>query len=248
MKHVLLALTFAGVLQATLPAQAPVPPIADTRLTVHTLLREDIFAGFLQDDEGRLARAEQNIESMLASRRGDRASLIAWQGSTALTRAVLANAAKQPEQFSRQYARARSLFAEAGRLEPDSIGVLAITGGTFLSVSDRLPPAEQAAGWQQAYAAYQRLWALQGATLDRLPLHMKGEVLSGLAQTAQRTGRHDEIPTQLDRMLTLLPDTVYARRAQQWKDDPAARAQTKIACQTCHAPGTLAARITEVSR
>ena len=66
MKHVLLWLTCVGVLQATLPAQAPVPPITDTRLTVHTLLREDIFAGFLQDDQVRLARAEQNIESMLA--------------------------------------------------------------------------------------------------------------------------------------------------------------------------------------
>ena len=38
-------------------AQAPEPPLSDTRLTVHTLLREDVFAGFLANDMNRFARA-----------------------------------------------------------------------------------------------------------------------------------------------------------------------------------------------
>jgi hypothetical protein len=45
-----------------------------------------------------------------------------------------------------------------------------------------------------------------------------------------------------------MPDTVYANRARQWKDDPSTAATTKLACQTCHAPGTLATRIKEVSK
>ena len=89
---------------------------------------------------------------------------------------------------------------------------------------------------------------MQGATVERLPLHMKGELLSGLAQTAQRTGRTDEANAQIERILALLPDTPYATRARQWKDDPATRATTTVACQTCHAPGTLVARMAEVAK
>jgi hypothetical protein len=248
MARPLLTLVVFVVISASLPAQVPAPPIADTRLTVHTLLREDIFAGFLQNDLARLARAEQNIDLLLASRPGDRASLLAWQGSTALTRAVVANEARQPDQFQQHYRRALDLFAEAARLGPDNVGVFAVMGGTQVSLADRLPAVERAAGWEQANSAYQQLWKMQGAAIEKLPLHHKGEVLSGLAQSAQRTGRDGELTAQLDRMLALLPGTPYARRAQQWKDDPAARAQGKLACQTCHAPGTLAARLTEVSK
>ena len=248
MTRSLLTLGTIVALSAALPAQSPEPPLADTRLTVHTLVREDIFAGFLQNDVSRLARAEKNIDALLASRPNDRANLLAWQGSTALTRAVMANDARQPDQFRQHYRRALALYAEAMRLGPDVVGVFAIVGGTQASLADRLPAEERAAGWQQAYSAYQQLWKLQGAAIEKLPLHHKGEVLAGLAQSAQRTGRDDEVTVHVDRMLALLPDTSYAKRAQQWKDDPAARTQAKLTCQTCHGPGTLVARLAEVSK
>ena len=60
-----------------------------------------------------------------------------------------------------------------------------------------------AASWELGYTAYQQLWKLQGQFIEKLPLHHKGEVLSGLAQSAQRTGRSDEANAQLDRILTL---------------------------------------------
>ena len=193
MTRSLLTLGTIVALSAALPAQSPEPPLADTRLTVHTLVREDIFAGFLQNDVSRLARAEKNIDALLASRPNDRANLLAWQGSTALTRAVMANDARQPDQFRQHYRRALALYAEAMRLGPDVVGVFAIVGGTQASLADRLPAEERAAGWQQAYSAYQQLWKLQGAAIEKLPLHHKGEVLAGLAQSAQRTGRNDEV-------------------------------------------------------
>jgi hypothetical protein len=248
MTRPLLTLGLFFVVSAALPAQTPEPPLADTRLTVHTLLREDIFAGFLQNDLARLARAEKNIELLLASRPADRASLLAWQGSTALTRAVLAGEAKRPEEFQQQHRRALDLFSEAMRLGPDIVGVFAVVGGSQVSLADRLPPQERAAGWEQAYQAYQQLWKMQGAVIEKLPLHHKGEVLAGLAQSTERTGRAGELTPQLDRILALLPDTPYARRAQQWKDDAANRGQTTMTCQTCHAQGTLSARLSELSK
>jgi hypothetical protein len=196
----------------------------------------------------RLARAEKNLALLLASRPDDRANLLAWQGSAALTRAAMANEARQLDQFIQHYRRSVDFFAEAIRLGSNQVGVFAITGGSQVSLADRLPAAERAAGWEQAYSAYQQLWKMQGAGIEKMPLHHKGEVLSGLAQSAQRTGRNEEAAMQVERMLALLPDTPYAKRAQEWKDNPSARAQVKLACQTCHVPGTLVARIAEVSK
>src|SRR5262245_45584528 len=133
MTRSLLTVVFVvAIAVALLPAQSPEPPTSETRLTVHTLVREDAFAGFLQNDVARLARAEKNIDLLLVSRPAERAPLLAWQGGTALTRAAQANEAKQANQFRQQYARARDLFTEAMRLGPQDVGVLAVTAGSNL--------------------------------------------------------------------------------------------------------------------
>jgi tetratricopeptide (TPR) repeat protein len=227
MTRTLLSVVSLVAISAAVPAQSPEPPITDTRLTVHTLLREDIFAGFLQGDLARMARAEKNADLLLASRPMDRPAILAWQGGIALTRAVMANDAKQADQFRQQYRRAQDLFAEAMKLAPNDVGVFAITGGSQVSIADRLPAAERKAAWELGYTAYQRLWKMQEQMIENLPLHHKGEVLSGLAQTADRTGRREEADAGVDRILTLLPDTPYASRARQWKDDPSGRCPGK---------------------
>ena len=58
MLRILLVAAIVVALPGRLPAQAPEPPIGDTRLGVDTLIREDVFAGFQQNDLTRLARAE----------------------------------------------------------------------------------------------------------------------------------------------------------------------------------------------
>jgi hypothetical protein len=248
MTRTLLTVVTLVAISAAVPAQAPEPPITDSRLTVHTLLREDVFAGFQQGDVARMARAEKNADLLLASRSADRANILAWQGGLALTRAVMANEARQPDQFRQHYRRAQELFAEAMKLGPTEVGVFAITGGSQVSIADRLPVEERKAAWELGYTAYQQLWKMQSQMIEKLPLHHKGEVLSGLAQTAARTGRNEEATANVERILTMMPDTPYASRARQWKDDPSQRATSKLACQTCHGPGTLVARLAEVSK
>ena len=232
---------------AGLPAQAPEPPIADTRLTVHTLVREDVFAGFQQNDRARLARAEKNIERLLETRPADRAALLAWQGSTALTRAVHASENGATQEFPRHYRRAVALFAEAMREGREVAAVFAVVGGTNASLADRLPETERKAAWEQGYGAYAQLWRLQSDFVSKLPPHHRGELLTGLAQTAQRSGRVVEAAGYLDQILASLPDTPYAPLARQWKDDPAARAKGNLTCRSCHAPGMLTVRMSEIA-
>src|SRR5262245_2213559 len=221
----------------------PDPPLSETRLTIHTLIREDIFAGLLEHDLQRLERGEKNIQLLLKQRPEAKAPLLGWQASTLLYRATRAHENGQSDKYRELHQQSLALFEEANRLDGESVGVAAVTGGSFAILADRLPKADQADGWSRAYSAYQKLWKLQSPAVDKLPLHIRGELLAGLAQSAQRTGRSQEAAQFLEKIQALLPDTPYANAAQQWKENPESVTSTSIACRTCHEPGRLAARL-----
>ena len=229
-------------------AQSPEPPLADTRLTVHTLLREDVFAGFMANDMVRFARAERNIEQLLKDRPDQRGNLLAWKGSATMHRAVLAHESGKADEFRKQLEAARTAFAEAAKETSGNEGVAAITGGTYSVFADRLPEPHRATAWADAYANYSILWKQQGAAIDKLPVHHRGEVLGGLVQSAQRTGRTEEMSQHLDRMLTLMQGTPYEATAQQWKANPASAATTKVTCKNCHNPGRLTSQLATLQK
>jgi len=222
-------------------------PLSDTRLTVHTLLREDIFAGFLADDMERFSRGEKNIQLLLEKRPSQKANLLAWQGGATLYRAVRAYESNRKDEFQDNYKHALDLFSEAGKLNSGNDGVAAVTGGSYLVLADRLPKEYRPAAWSEAYDHYQALWKQQASFIDKLPVHMRGELLGGLAQSAQRTGRAEEVGQYLDKILAVLPNTPYEPAARQWKSNPSAAAAGGITCLTCHESGRLGARLTALN-
>ena len=240
---VLACLAIGGV-----AAQSQEPPLSDSRLTVHTLVREDLFAGFMANDMVRFARGERNVDQLLKDRPDQRGNLLAWKGLAKMHRAMLAHDAGNNAEFLAQFQAARAAFAEAANQTSGNDGVAAITGGTYSVFADRLPEPHRAAVWADAYSAYSLLWKQQGPAIDKLPVHHRGEVLGGLIQSAQRTGRTEEIAPHLDRMMTLLQGTQYEATAQQWKANPASAATTKLTCKSCHNPGRLSSQISSLQK
>jgi hypothetical protein len=228
-----------------LAMQAPEPPLGETRLTVHTLLREDVFAGVRANDMKRFGRAERNLEILLKDRPADRASLLAWKGSMALLRAVLAHEAGRAADFDREFAASRDAFAEATRTSSGNDGVAPIKGGTYVLLADRLPEAHRPAAWVESYGAFRELWKGQAPAVEKLPEHLRGELLSGLAISAYRTGRTEESNEFVDRIIALLPETAYQAAAKQWKEKPGS---VTLTCKSCHAPGRLADRLAAISK
>ena len=229
-------------------AQAPEIPLKDSRLTIHTLVREDIFAGFLQGDMERFSRGEKNIQLLLDLRPAEKADLLAWKGGAELYRAVRALEEKRNDEFQKKYELALAKFDEARKLQPQGGGVNAVIGGSFGIFADQLPEKEKAAGWSQAYEAYNVLWKQQSTVVDRLPVHLKGELLAGLAQSSQRTGRAEESSQYVDKIIAALPDTPYQKVAKQWKSNPASASKTTMSCMTCHDPGRLQARLDTLNK
>jgi hypothetical protein len=246
--RVLASLVLVFGLIGGVTAQSPDPPLADPRLTVHTLVREDLFAGFMGNDMVRFARGERSVEQLLKDRPDQRGNLLAWQGLALMHRAMLAHDAGETDEFLARLQTARAAFAEAARQTSGNEGVAAITGGTYSVFADRLPEPHRTAAWADAYSAYSLLWQQQGPAIDKLPVHHRGEVLGGLIQSAQRTGRTDEMAQHLDRMLTSLQGTPYEAAAREWKANPASAATTRLTCKNCHNPGRLASQLTALQR
>ena len=228
-------------------AQSTEPPISDTRLTVHTLVREDLFAGFLDNNLDRFSRGERNVDALLNQRPTEKANLLAWRGGAGLYRAVVAHQSGRSDEFARQFQRAREDFAEAAKLSAGNDGVAAITGGTLVIFADRLPAEHRAAAWAQAYDAYSMLWKQQGQAIDGFPVHFRGEVIAGMAQSAQRTGRAEEAAQFVDKLLAM-PGTPYEKLAKDWKANPASAASTNLTCKTCHGPGRLSAKLAALNK
>jgi hypothetical protein len=228
-------------------SQSPEPPLSDSRLSVHTLVREDIFAGFLKNDLTQFARGEKNIDLLLEKRPAAKADLLAWKGGATLYRAIQALENKQQDEFKKKYQQALDLFAQARQIQPEGGGVAAIEGGSYVVHADQLPKEYRAAAWERAYSSYQILWKEQGASIERFPVHFKGEVLSGLAQTAIRTGRAEEANKYLDKILVVLRDTPYEPVAKRWKENPKSAENSSITCLSCHESGRLAARLTTLN-
>ncbi len=247
MKAIKLGL-IAAFLVAVAMAQTQEPPLADTRLSIHTLVREDIFAGFLADDMERFARGEKNIQILLEKRPDQKADLLAWKAGAKLYRAVRAYENNRSDEFQRYYKQALDLFAEAQKTATIKDGVAAVTGGSYVLFADRLPKEYRAAAWAQAYDSFRLLWQHQASVVDKLPLHIKGELLAGLTQSAQRTGRTEEMAVYLDKMLELLRDTPYESVAKQWKKSPESAAKSSLACMTCHEAGRLNARLAALNK
>lgn len=207
-------------------------------LPVSTWVREDVFAGILVGDMERFEAGVKKLETYLADHR-DSGDALAWLAGTQLLRAVRAHEAGDRAAFQRHYDQAMATFARAAADKNQA--VFAITGGSFTVMADRLPPELREAAYQRAYDNYVALKAAQAPYFDKLPVHMRGEVLAGLAQAADRIGKPDESKHYLAQLVAALPGTPYESRAKKWMERPEMAKTTSLTCQTCHDAGRLQA-------
>lgn len=212
------------------------------KLSVHTQVREDIFAGYIGNDMERFEVGVKKLHEILREN-PENAPALGWLGSVELYRAVLAREAGKESEFRSLYARSQETMARARALAPRDFGVVATTGATLILFADRLPAEEKLEAYKKGRALFKELGAVQQKDMDRLPLHLRGELLAGLAQSAERLGDWEDAKVYLTQMVNSLGDTPYERKAKKWLEDPASANNSTMVCQTCHDAGRLENRL-----
>ena len=235
-----LTVLFAAALSLAFAQEKP------KNIPVSTWVREDLFAGYLDGDMARHGIGVKKLDDVIAKNPKD-AVAVAWKGGNALLFAVRAYEAGNMSGFEAEYANALDVFASAAEIaeqvRPAREGVLAITGGSFTVIGDRLPPKQQREAWLKVRENYTALHELQKDRFDSLPVHFRGEVMAGLAQAAERLGESEKATALTQELVVAIPGTPYAVFGKRWLDKPETRAKSKIACATCHDAGRLQARL-----
>jgi len=211
-------------------------------MRVSTWVREDIFAGFLDNDLERFQRGMKKADDILAAD-PNALDALCWRAGGEYYLAVRAAEAGDKAKFKTLHDRAEASFAQAkamaekGPRQASAVYYI-ILGGTLTIFADRLPEELRRPAWERVKLNYGMTRELQKDVFDRMPVHHRGEVLSGMAQAALRLGDEASATTLLETIITTLPSTPYepfAKKALATMD-----AKAKIACLTCHDAGRLA--------
>ena len=210
-------------------------------ISVHTWVREDLVAGFIEDDFARYERGEKKVLEYLAET-PPRPEAMAWMVGGKLYRASRAFREGKAAEGDALVNEATALMDAVVAVAPENVGVHATLGGSVVQLANKLPEKHYAPLMQRARTHFTKLYSVQGQAVPQLPLHIKGELLAGVAETEFRVGDRAKATEALNRIVTEMPDTAYAKNAATWLASPdKVTRDSKLVCQSCHEPGRLAA-------
>jgi hypothetical protein len=209
----------------------------------YTWVREDTFAGFIDNDMARFERGVKKAEEYLSGT-ASRTDAENWIGATKVYRAV--RAFREGDTGAGE-TLLREAFAEMDRAaasQPDNVGVRATAGGTLAYFASQLPERHGQAAMEKAREHYAALWKAQSPVLAHLPLHIKGELLAGVAETEFRAGDRERAMAMLNTIVKELRGSGYAKTAEAWLAAPdKVTREERLVCKSCHEPGRLQAWI-----
>lgn len=222
------AVLVCGVLAtAVLAAQQAAPERFDNEV------RADMFAG-MAGDAAALDRAMKLCEVTLASD-PDNAEALVWHGAGLSFQASIAFRNGDYAKGGPMVGRAFREMDTAVAKKPDSLGVLIPRGATLIEYARHDPSPDRArAELEKGLGDYEKVLALQKADWANRPLHARGELLSGLADGWLRDGDAAKARLYAQRIVTDLPGSAYATRAQDFLGAAPPPKQVEWHCMGCH--------------
>ena len=212
------------------PAAAAAAPPKEERFDL--LVRDDFFAGLLENDTAALDRAMKFCEDTLA-RDPKHSEAMVWHGGGLILRAGAAFRAGKKDEGMALWIEGMAEMDRAVALAPDSIGTRIPRGAVLLSASPFVPEPERSRLLDKGLGDYERVLALQSATFDTLSRHARTQLLFGLADGWSRRGDQAKARGYFERVRDIAGGNAYGKRAAAYlagDTNPA-----PIACGGCHA-------------
>jgi tetratricopeptide (TPR) repeat protein len=191
----------------------------------------DLFTGI----GGNLAALKRGMDAAgkaLADRPDD-AEAMAWHGAALLLSARLEDVGF-PTRLAR-YKQSTGEMNKAVSLEPDNLHVRMARGVALQIETPGMPRFANYPGLlENARADFQRMFDLQKDDLRRLSQHQLGELLQGLADLYSRQEKTADAERYYTMIVSMLPNTEYARRATRWMETKKPLPTPLTTCIGCH--------------
>lgn len=197
------------------------------------MVREDVFAG-MDGDPAAFDRAIRLIDETLKAD-PNHAEALVWRGDTRLFQAGQAFRRGAMAEGQALAAQGIADMDRAVSLAPDDVAVRVPRATGLLSFARGMRPFSRVEADRLARTAigdFEVVMAISIPRWSRLNEHGRGELLGALADGWLQLGEVDKAGPYLDRMITELANTAYAKNAAVRRVDPAAHAP--LTCLGCH--------------
>lgn len=217
---------------SAIAADAPAKPAG---ITVHTWVREDLFAGVMVDDRDAVERGSKKLDAVLAANPDD-AVAKSWRVLELVTRAAWADQKNDPASSKSWMEKAMALRATIA--DSKDLGVQTVLGGSLLFYAAKSPAQATDTMYRDGREHLIRVRKAQEAYLPKMPPHFSGELLSQLAFASDRLADQESKAKYIAEMKQYLAGTAYERRADKWQTT-AIKDWAGAQCISCHEPGRL---------
>ena len=203
-------------------------------------VRNDFFAGFA-GDRAAFDRGMKAAEEAIAESPHDAAEALAWHGAGLLSIAGPKFAQGDFANGMQIWTKANEEMRKAGQMEPRNLGVLIPRASAWFAASRATPPEMTGPVLAQAVADYETVYELQKPYFDKLDIHMRSELLFGLADGTARQGNSDKAREWFEKLAALGPKSGHLEQAELFlKGDK--YVVKGVGCAGCHTgtprPGT----------
>lgn len=217
------------------------------KLSAYTLTREDMFAGPLENDMNRFQAGMGKLDDMLRENPKNEDAIV-MKGFGKVFLAIKTLERGDRAGFDSLYNEAIELMEQAHSINPNNLGVMATYGATMLYFYPRLPAERQQAALAKAKTFYEAMYRDQEKFIEKFPLHLKGELLGGLADVEYRLENREKARAYLERIVQTMAGTPYETKARRWLEKPdSVSKEDRMLCLTCHEPGRLKNRLAAAS-
>ena len=203
-------------------------------------VRNDFFAGFA-GDKAALDRAMKTADEAIADSPDNSAEALAWHGAGLLFLSGPKFAQGDFANGMQMWTKANEEMTKAGEQEPRNPAVLIPRAAAWFAASRATPPEMGTPVLAKAIADYQTVYELQKAYFDKLDIHMRSELLFGLADGNARMGDNAKAREWFEKLAALGAKSGHLEQAELFlKGDK--YAVKGIGCVGCHTgtprPGT----------
>jgi len=210
------------------------------KLTLHTWVREDIFAGWMAFDAARLELGARKVDRFLQDKPED-ANGLSWKYLELTYRMRDARKKNDQEAYRRHLDAANEIRKRVLAKEPKNPVPGIIIGGSLVFGALYMAEADREWMYREGRELLKKVPELQGPVFEKLPPHMRGELWSMIAFAADRLGDKQDRDHYVNEMATKLAGSPYEARAKRWKEQPALTSEVDNMCISCHEPGRLSA-------
>ena len=218
---------------AATAAPAPAPAsAADKQERFDLIVRDDFFAGLLQQDAAALDRGMKICEETLA-RDPNHSEAMVWHGGGLIMKAGNAFRTGDRATGGKLWAQGMAEMDRAVELAPEGIGTRIPRGAVLLAVAGFVPEPQRTPLLDKGLGDYEKVLALQKDEFDSLNKHARSQLLYGLADGWHRRGDTAKARGYYERLAVVAGDSPYGERARAYlAGDTKPR---KMACGGCHA-------------